>query len=53
VAGPTVQVEVRVGRVSSLLGKGYCSCPEGEIAHAHDLVDPDQVKHMEIIEASF
>jgi hypothetical protein len=34
-----------------LLGKGHCFCPEEGIAHAHDLVSPDDVEHIEVVEA--
>ena len=34
-----------------LLGKGYCFHPEEGIARAHDLVGPDDVDHIEIVEA--
>lgn len=34
-----------------LLGSGRCFKPEEGIARAHDLVSPDDVEHIEIIEA--
>ena len=34
-----------------LLGNGYCFKPEQGIARAHGLVCPDEVEHIEIIEA--
>ena len=36
----------------TLLGSGRCFKPEEGINRAHDLVDPDDVEHIEIIEAT-
>jgi hypothetical protein len=33
-----------------LLGKGHCVYPEAGIERAHDLVSPEEVEHIEIIE---
>ena len=37
----------------TLLGSGRCFKPEEGIARAHDLVDPDDVEHIEIISPTF
>ena len=34
-----------------LLGKGHYARPEEGISRAHDLVGPDQVEHIEVVEA--
>ena len=36
-----------------LLGSGRCFRPEVGIARAHDLVSPDDVEHIEIVQPTF
>ena len=36
----------------NLRGKGYCFYPEEGIARAHDVVSPDEVEHIEIIQST-